>query len=87
MPTERPIHRVDPCDSALAEAEIFTATMEAIPTSDVLRSPKLMVHYAAKAEDKLSLGLVCSMADYSDMNAKPDSVPETGAPGCDGATS
>jgi len=67
-------------------AEDFTAVTGGTPTPDVLRYPKLMVHYAAKAEGKLSLGLLQSIADYSDLDAMTAAAREARAHGFDGAT-
>jgi citrate lyase subunit beta/citryl-CoA lyase len=50
-------------------SEDLTAVLGATPTDDVLRFPSLMVHYAAKAEGKLSFGTMHSMADYGDAEA------------------
>lgn len=67
-------------------AEDFTATTGGTPTPDVLRYPKLAVHYAAKAEGKLSFGLLQSIADYSDLDALAAAAREAKAHGFDGAT-
>jgi len=67
-------------------AEDFTAATGGTPTPEVLRHPKLMVHYAAKAEGKLSLGLLQSIADYSDLEALAAAAREAKAHGFDGAT-
>jgi citrate lyase subunit beta/citryl-CoA lyase len=67
-------------------AEDFTALTGGTPTPEVLRHPKLMVHYAAKAEGKLSLGLLQSIADYADLGALAAAVREAKAHGFDGAT-
>jgi citrate lyase subunit beta/citryl-CoA lyase len=44
------------------------------------------VHYAAKAEGKLSFGLLQSIADYSDLEALAAAAREAKAHGFDGAT-
>jgi citrate lyase subunit beta/citryl-CoA lyase len=67
-------------------AEDFTAATGGTPTPDVLRYPKLTVHYAAKAEGKLSFGLLQSIADYSDLEALSAAAREAKAHGFDGAT-
>ena len=67
-------------------AEDFTAITGGTPTPDVLRYPKLAVHYAAKAEGKLSFGLLQSIADYSDLDALAAAAREAKAHGFDGAT-
>jgi citrate lyase subunit beta/citryl-CoA lyase len=56
------------------------------PTPEVLRVPKLLVHYAAKAEGKLSLGLLRSVADYNDLDAIAAAGREARMHGFDGAT-
>lgn len=53
---------------------------------EVLRTPKLLVHYAAKAEGKLSLGLLRSVADYGDLEALKASAEEARRHGFDGAS-
>jgi citrate lyase subunit beta/citryl-CoA lyase len=67
-------------------AEDFTALTGGTPTPDVLRFPKLTVHYAAKAEGKLSFGLLQSIADYADLEALAAAAREAKAHGFDGAT-
>jgi citrate lyase subunit beta/citryl-CoA lyase len=67
-------------------AEDFTAVTGGTPTPDVLRHPKLTVHYAAKAEGKLSFGLLQSIADYADLDALAAAAREAKAHGFDGAT-
>lgn len=66
--------------------EDLAAEIGAEPTPDVLRHPKLMVHYAAKAEGKLSLGLLQSAADYSDLDQLAAAARTAAAHGFDGAT-
>ena len=58
----------------------------ATPTPEVLRTPKLLVHYAAKAEGKLSFGLLRSVADYADLPAIEAAGREAREHGFDGAT-
>lgn len=70
----------------LLGAEDLCLALGAAPTPDVLRFPKLMVHYAAKAAGKLSLGLMQSIADYSDLVALRRAAEEARAHGFDGAT-
>jgi len=67
-------------------AEDFTAVTGGSPTPEVVRHPKLMVHYAAKAEGKLSFGLLQSIADYADLDALAAAAREAKAHGFDGAT-
>lgn len=56
------------------------------PDPDVLRLPKLLVHYAAKAAGKLSLGLLRSIADYGDVDAIAEAAREARRHGFDGST-
>ena len=65
--------------------DLATAT-GAEPTPDILRFPKLLVHYAAKAEGKLSLGLLRSVTDDSDLAGIAAAAREARAHGFDGAT-
>jgi citrate lyase subunit beta / citryl-CoA lyase len=67
-------------------AEDFTAVTGGTPTPEVLRFPKLAVHYAAKAEGKLSFGLLQSIAEYSDLEVLAEAAREAKAHGFDGAT-
>lgn len=66
-------------------SEDLALAMGAEPTPEVLRYPKLMVHYAAKAEGKLSLGLLRSIADYNDLDAIGLAAEEARRFGFDGA--
>lgn len=43
--------------------------MGAEPTPDVLRQPRLLMHYAAKEHGLPSIGMLRSTADYSDTAA------------------
>jgi len=70
----------------LVGSEDLATELGATPTPDVLRTPKLMVHYAAKAEGKMSFGLLRSVADYADLPAIVASGREARAHGFDGAT-
>jgi len=56
------------------------------PTPDVLRMPKLLVHYAAKERGLLSFGLLRSVADYSDRARIEVAAAEARDHGFDGAT-
>jgi citrate lyase subunit beta/citryl-CoA lyase len=82
----RAIARVQRVMALSFGAEDFTAITGGSPTPDVLRYPKLAVHYAAKAEGKLSLGLLQSIADYSDLERLAAAAREAKAHGFDGAT-
>ena len=55
-------------------------------TPEVLRVPKLLVHYAARAEGRLSFGLLRSVADYADLDGIRAAAEEAHAHGFDGAT-
>lgn len=57
---------------------------EAIP--DVVRIPKLLVHYAAKAEGLLSFGLLQTASHYTDIDAIEASANEARRHGFDGAS-
>jgi citrate lyase subunit beta/citryl-CoA lyase len=67
-------------------SEDLTAVLGATPTQDVLRFPSLAVHYAAKAEGKLSFGLMQSIADYADVEALRRAALAARQHGFDGAT-
>jgi len=67
-------------------SEDFATETRAEPTAEVLRLPKLLVHYAAKAEGKRSLGLLRSVADYADLDSLAGAAAEARRFGFDGAT-
>ena len=66
--------------------EDLAADMAAEPSPEVLRFPKLAVHYAAKAEKKHSFGLLRSVADYGDHTAIQAAAREAKSFGFDGAS-
>jgi citrate lyase subunit beta/citryl-CoA lyase len=70
----------------LVGSEDLATELGATPTPEVLRTPKLLVHYAAKAEGKMSFGLLRSVADYADLPAIEAAGREARAHGFDGAT-
>lgn len=70
----------------LLGSEDLATELGATQTPDVLRHPKLLLHYAAKAEGKLSFGLLQSSADYTDLAALAAAAAEAKAHGFDGAT-
>jgi citrate lyase subunit beta/citryl-CoA lyase len=70
----------------LLGSEDLATELGATPTPDVLRYPKLLLHYAAKAEGKLSFGVLQSSADYTDLDALAAAAAEAKAHGFDGAT-
>jgi len=57
---------------------------EAAP--DVVRLPKLLIHYAAKAAGLLSFGLLQTASDYGDLDALAASAEEARRHGFDGAS-
>jgi citrate lyase subunit beta/citryl-CoA lyase len=67
-------------------SEDLALSMGAQPTPEVLRYPKLLVHYAAKAEGLLSFGTLRSIADYADLEAIRVAAEEAKAFGFDGAS-
>lgn len=67
-------------------SEDLALQLGAEPTPDVLRVPKLLVHYAAKAEGLLSFGLLRSVADYADSAGISAAAREAREHGFDGAT-
>lgn len=66
--------------------EDLATALGAQPTPEVLRLPKLLAHYAARAEGKLSFGLLRSVADYSDLAALRAAAEEARMHGFDGAS-
>lgn len=70
----------------LVGGEDLATALGADATPDVLRLPKLLTHYAAKAEGKLSFGLLRSLADYTDLDALRAAAREARSHGFDGAT-
>lgn len=82
----RSIAAVDRVVATAFGSEDFATATGGEPTPEVLRFPKLMLHYAAKAEGKLSLGLLQSSADYTDLDAIRAAAAEARAHGFDGAT-
>lgn len=82
----RSIARVQRVIALAFGSEDFANAIGAVPAPDVLRTPKLLVHYAAKAEGKLSLGLLQSSADYTDLAVLTAAAEEAHRHGFDGAT-
>lgn len=66
--------------------EDLALDLGAKPVPDVLRFPKLIVHYAAKAEGLLSFGMLRSTADYADGAGISEAAAEARRHGFDGAT-
>ena len=70
-----------------AEGVLDLATaLGAAPDPEVLRTPKLLIHYAAKAHGKFSLGLFRSIADYTDLPAIEEAAKDARRHGFDGAS-
>ncbi|MEI4488666.1 CoA ester lyase [Frigidibacter sp. MR17.14] len=69
-----------------AGGEDLATAMGAKPTPEVLRMPKLMIHYAAKAAGVMSFGLFRSTADFSDTAAIRAAALEARDFGFDGAS-
>lgn len=69
-----------------AGGEDLATSMGAEPTAEVLRVPKLMIHYAAKAAGVLSFGMFRSTADYNDAAAIREAAAEARMFGFDGAS-
>jgi citrate lyase subunit beta/citryl-CoA lyase len=69
-----------------AGGEDLATAMGAVPDPDVLRTPKLMIHYAAKAHGKLSLGLFRTISDYADLAGIEAAAHEARRHGFDGAS-
>lgn len=67
-------------------AEDFATSTGGQPSPEIVRLPKLMVHYAAKAEGKISLGMLRSTADFTDTEALAAAADEAARFGFDGAT-
>jgi citrate lyase subunit beta/citryl-CoA lyase len=65
--------------------EDFATALGASPTPEVLRTPKLLVHYAAKAAGKLSFGMLRSIAGYKDLAGIESAAREAHMHGFDGA--
>lgn len=70
----------------LVGSEDLATALGATPTPEVLRVPKLLVHYAAKAEGKLSFGFLRSIGDYRDLPGLEAAAQEARQHGFDGAT-
>jgi citrate lyase subunit beta / citryl-CoA lyase len=82
----RAIARAPRVMALTAGSEDLALDMGAEPTPEVLRFPKLMIHYAAKAEGLMSFGTLRSVADYSDHAAIEAAAREARAFGFDGAS-
>ena len=69
-----------------AGGEDLALALGAEPVPEVLRLPKLLIHYAAKAEGLLSFGMLRSTADYADHDGIVAAAREARMHGFDGAT-
>jgi len=72
--------------AAMAGGEDLATALEAEPTAETLRLPKQLVHMAAKATGRFSLGLFGTVADYSDQDGIKALVAEARRHGFDGAS-
>jgi len=66
--------------------EDLATALDAEPTPEVLRLPKLLVHFAAKAARVRSFGLLRTVADYGDLKGIETSAHEARTFGFDGAS-
>lgn len=66
--------------------EDLATAMGAKPTPEVLRYPKLMIHYAAKEAGVLSFGMLRTTVDFADKEALRAAALEARDFGFDGAT-
>lgn len=66
--------------------EDLATAMGAKPTPEVLRYPKLMIHYAAKEAGVLSFGMLRTTVDFADKEALRFAALEARDFGFDGAT-
>jgi citrate lyase subunit beta/citryl-CoA lyase len=83
----RPIATASPRVFALMTGgEDLATALDAEPTPDVLRVPKLLVHLAAKAAGVRSFGLLRTVADYNDLEGIAQSAKEARRHGFDGAS-
>jgi citrate lyase subunit beta/citryl-CoA lyase len=66
--------------------EDLATALDAEPSADVLRLPKLLVHLAARAAGVRSFGLLRTVADYRDLDGIAQSADEARRHGFDGAS-
>ncbi|OHV80490.1 CoA ester lyase [Rhizobium sp. LCM 4573] len=69
-----------------AGGEDLATAMGARPTPEVLRYPKLMIHYAAKEAGVLSFGMLRTTVDFADKDALRAAAMEARDFGFDGAS-
>lgn len=82
----RQIAKVDRVMGLNAGSEDLAASLDAEPLPEVLRVPKLLVHLAAKAERRMSFGLIDSAANFQDLDRLRAAACEARRFGFDGAT-
>lgn len=83
----RPIATATPRILGLsAGGEDLATAMDAEPTAEMLRLPKLLVHLAAKAAGVQSWGMLRSIADFRDTEGVAASAREARSLGFDGAS-
>ena len=70
----------------MCASEDLPTSMNAEPTTEFLRLPKLLVHFAAKAAGVRSFGLLRSIADFGDQKAVEAAIEEARSFGFEGAT-
>jgi citrate lyase subunit beta/citryl-CoA lyase len=66
--------------------EDLATEMDAEPSAETLRLPRMLVHLAAKAARIMSFGLMRSIADYSDLEGIAANAREARSLGFDGAS-
>jgi citrate lyase subunit beta/citryl-CoA lyase len=67
-------------------SEDLPTAMNAEPTAEFLRFPKMFVHFAAKAAGVRSFGLLRTIADFRDLDAVTKAIAEAYSLGFDGST-
>jgi citrate lyase subunit beta/citryl-CoA lyase len=70
----------------IAASEDMATVMDAEPSLEFVRLPKLLVHFAAKAVGVRSLGLLRSIADFRNVEGIKKAVEEARSFGFDGST-
>jgi citrate lyase subunit beta/citryl-CoA lyase len=70
----------------MCASEDLPTSMNAEPTTEFLRFPKLLVHFAAKAAGVRSFGLMRAISDFGDLEAVNAAIAEARSFGFDGAT-
>lgn len=71
---------------ASAGGEDLATALDAEAVPDALRTPKLLVHLAAKATGRCSFGLMGTVADYTDKDGIRALIREARSHGFDGAS-